>query len=627
MLGYTNRILHVDLSSGTLTVETPGEAFYRKYIGGSAMGLYYILQENQPGLDGLDPRNVLTLMLSGPAGAPVPGQSRMNATARSPLVDGIGDAQCGGFFPAELKFAGFDGIVLRGRAEKPVYLWIHDGQAELREAGHLWGTTTTQAMELIRAELGDDKVEVAGIGPAGEAQSRLAAILNMGNRANGRTGMGAVMGSKNLKAVAVRGKSKRLKVADAKKINEMARWGANQIPANLDMLMLQKLGTAGVVGPQHVSGTLPTRNYSEGQFAEYEGISGETMAETILTENDTCYACSVRCKRVVETEWLNEAVAGKHGGPEYETIGTFGSYCGVNDIKAVSYANMVCNEYGLDTIGAGASIAWAMECYENGLLSEAEIGFPLRFGDAEAMTRMLNLMAKREGFGALLADGSRRAAGQLGKGQEYLITVKGAEAPAHMPQAKRSLALIYAVNAFGADHQSHEHDPSIEDGAGLSSLKRLAELGFDHTLRPRSLDEEKVEFARKTQQFYSFLDSAGFCQFVWGPAWQLYGPNDAVELMRAVTGWQDFSLDEALQVGERRLNMMRVFNSREGLDSQQDTLPQKFFTPLRGTGPTAGVAIGREELEQAKRMYYRQSGWDEVTGLPGQQKLAELGLE
>lgn len=627
MLGYTKRILHVDLSSATLTVETPGEDFYRKYIGGSAMGMYYILQAHQPGLDGLDPQNVLTLMLSGPAGAPVPGQSRMSANARSPLVDGIGDAQCGGFFPAEMKFAGFDGIVIRGKAEKPVYLWIHDGQAEIRPAEHLKGKTTTQTMDLIRAELGDDKVEIAGIGPAGEAQSRLAAIINMGNRANGRTGMGAVMGSKNLKAVAVRGKSKKLIVADAKKINQMARWGASQIPANLDMFMLQKLGTAGVVGPQHISGTLPTHNYNEGQFIDYESISGETMYDTILKENDTCFACSVRCKRVVETEWLNEAVAAKHGGPEYETIGTFGSYCGVNDIKAISYANMVCNEYGLDTIGTGASIAWAMECFENGILTEAEIGFPLRFGDAQAMTRMVNMIAEREGIGALLADGSQRAAKQLGKGQEFLITAKGAEAPAHMPQAKRSLALIYAVNPFGADHQSHEHDPAIEEGAGPLGLERLAELGFDHTLQPRSLDEEKVDFARKTQLFYSFLDTAGFCQFVWGPAWQLYGPKEAVELMRSVTGWEDFSLDELLQIGERRVNMMRLFNISEGLNSQQDTLPKKFFAPLRGTGPTAGVAIDPEELEQAKRIYYRQSGWDEETGVPGKQKLTELGLE
>ena len=625
--GYAGKILHVNLTQGTLVDEVPTEDFYRKYMGGSAMGLYYILKGTTAGVQGLDPENVLTLMLSAPTGAPVSGQSRMAANARSPLVDGIGDAQSGGFFPAELKFAGYDGIVITGKAQQPVYLWIHDGQAELRPAGHLWGSTTTQTLDLLKAELGDDKIEVAGIGPAGEAQSLLAAIINMGNRANGRTGMGAVMGSKNLKAVAVRGTSKKLTLADSRKINEIARTGAQNVPNNLDIFGLRELGTASVVSPQQIMGTFPTHNYNEGQFAGFEALSGETMRDTILKENDTCYACTVRCKRVVETEWLNQAVPGKHGGPEYETIGTFGSYCGVDDLKAVSYANMICNDYGLDTIGAGATIAWAMECFENGVLSESEIGFPLPFGSAEGMTRLVKMMAERSGIGATLANGSRHAAAQFGKGHDYLITVKGAEAPAHMPQAKRSLALIYAVNPFGADHQSHEHDPSIEEGASPLCLERMATLGFDHPLQPRSLDEEKVDFARKTQIFYSFLDSAGLCQFVWGPAWHLYGPLETVEIIRAVTGWNDFTLDELMQIGERRINLMRLFNVREGLDPQADTLPLKFFKPLQGAGPTAGVAIAAQELDEARRIYYRQSGWDEHTGQPGQEKLRELGLD
>ena len=624
--GYTGKILHVDLSAQTLSIETPPESFYRTYVGGSAMGLVYILKECPPGLDGLDPANVLTLMLGGPTGAAISGNSRMCASARSPLVDGIGDAQCGGFFPAELKFAGFDGIVVKGRAPAPVYLWVHDGQAELRSAGHLWGKTTTQTLDLLKEELGDPKIEVAGIGPAGEKQSRLAAIINMGNRANGRTGMGAVMGSKNLKAVVARGTSKRLTLADAAAVNRLARSGAASMPDNGGVLGLHNLGTAGVVSPQHLKGTLPTYNYNAGQFPQFESISGETMHDTIFTENDTCYACTVRCKRVVETEWLNKAVEAKSGGPEYETIGALGSYCGVSEMNAVAYANAVCNEYGLDTIGAGASIAWAMECFEAGLLSEAEVGYSLRFGDAAGMTRALDELAKREGFGALLADGSRRAADRLGKGQQFLITVKGAEAPAHMPQAKRSLALIYAVNPFGADHQSSEHDPSIEQGAGSLTLNRLARLGLDHALKPRSLDEDKVTFVRKTEIFYSFLDSAGLCQFVWGPGWPLYGPDETVELVRAVTGWSDFDLDELMTIGERRINLMRLFNARAGVDSDADTLPEKFFKPLQGTGPTAGVAIDRAEWEQAKLDYYRQSGWDVESGTPTPAKLAELGL-
>ena len=626
MNGYAGKILHVDLTSGRLQVETPPQSFYRTYIGGSLMGTYYILKGTQAGVKALSPDNVLTLMVSAPTGAPASGNSRMCANARSPLTDGIGDAQCGGFFPAEMKFAGYDGIVVTGRAEQPVYLWLHDGEAELRAAGQLWGKPTTEVDALLKSELNDARIEVAQCGPAGEKLSKLACIINMGNRANGRTGMGAVMGSKNLKAVVVRGTNKRIPLADSKKINEIARTGAAGIPANGDMIMLREVGTAGVVSGQHITGTLPTFNYNAGQFASFENLTGETLKDTILKENDTCFACSVRCKRVVETEWLEKAVKAESGGPEYETIGTFGSYCGVDDLKAVSYANMVCNEYGLDTIGAGATIAWAMECYENGLLSEAQVGFPLKFGDAAAMTRMIDLMAQREGFGDTLADGSRYAADCLGMGQQYLITSKGAEAAAHMPQAKRSLGLIYAVNPYGADHMSHEHDPAIEDGAAQAAMDRMAPYGFDHTLPQYSLGKEKVEYALATQKIYSFLDSACLCQFVWGPAWQLYGPAEAVELMKAVTGWEDFSLQEVLTIGERRLSLMRYFNQREGMDRRQDSLPDKFYQPLTGSGPTAGMTLTHEEIEGAIDTYFDLLGWDRTSGAPAPERLQALGL-
>ena len=630
--GYTGNILHVDLTKGTLTTENPPESFYRKYLGGSAMGMYYILRDLKPGADPLGPDNMLTLMLSPLTGAPISGQSRMTANAKSPLVDGIGDSQCGGFFPAEMKFAGFDGIVVKGKSSKPVYLWLHDGGAgqppvaELRDAAHLWGKTTTEVDVILKKELGDDKIEIAQSGPAGEKLVRLAAIINMGNRANGRTGMGAVMGSKNLKAVVVRGKSKRLPTANAKVINELARVGANILDSNADVKGLQEHGTASVVSFQNATGTLPTRNYNEGQFEDFEPISGEVMTETILKERDTCYACTVRCKRVVETQWNGMPVERKHGGPEYETLSTFGSYCGVKDLDAVAYANKICNDYGLDTIGTGATIAWAMECFENGVLNEREVGFPLKFGDAAAMVRATEMIARREGFGNVLAEGSRRAADRIEAGHDYLITVKGAEAPAHMPQAKRSLGLIYAVNPFGADHQSSEHDPMVEEGASDLYMGRLKLLGFDHTLAPRSLDADKVRYALKTQQFYSFLDTADLCQFVWGPAWTLYGPQESVDMVRAVTGWNDFSLDELMTVGERRLNMLRAFNAREGIDRKADKLPKKFFKALAGTGPTANVALTVEEMERAQDMYYEMSGWDKKTGNPTHATLERLEL-
>jgi aldehyde:ferredoxin oxidoreductase len=624
---FPGRILHVDLSTGSVEIEHPSESFYRTYLGGSAMGLYYILRELPAGTDGLDPANVLTLMDSLLTGAPIAGQSRMTISARSPLTDGIGDSQGGGFFPAELRFAGFTGIVIRGRAPDPVYLWIHDGEVELRPAGHLWGTTTSEVTDRLKEELGDRKVEVAAIGPAGEKGARLAAIMSMGNRANGRTGMGAVMGSKNLKAIAVRGTSRKVPMADGAALGRLARWGAAEIPNNGDMLGLRADGTESVLEGQNAAGGLPTFNYGAGQFEGYEAIGGSTMTATILKARETCYSCAVRCKRAVETEWQGRPVEERHGGPEYETAAVFGSYCGVDDLPAIALANKTCNEAGLDTIGTGATVAWAMDCFAHGLLSEAEIGFPAPFGDTAAMVRLTDMIAAREGIGDILANGSRRAADLLGRGHELLITVKGAEAPAHMPQAKRSLGVIYAVNPFGADHQSSEHDGAIEQGAGELSMERLKPLGFDARLPYDSLGPDKVRFALRTQQFYSFLDTAALCQFVWGPSWTLFGPQETVDAVKAVTGWSDFDMDELIRIGERRLNMLRAFNAREGLDRKADRLPAKFFEPLTGTGPTKGVALDRAVIEGALDEYYRLAGWDGQTGNPTPETLARLGLD
>jgi len=620
------RILHVDLTAGTLEVEIPTEEFCRRYIGGSAMGMYYVLRDVPPGIDAFDPANVMTMFVSVLTGAPIHGQSRVCVNAKSPLVDGVGDSQAGGFFPAELRFSGFLGLVIRGRAESPVYLWLHDGEAELRPAGHLWGLTTADAEDVLRAEIGDPKIEIAQVGPAGEKLVRLAGIVNMADRMNGRTGMGAVMGSKNLKAIVVRGTSKKLPMADGAALNALARAGAKEVPENPDVISLKVDGTAGIIEYQHLNGTFPTFNYNEGQFVHYQKLMGPTMTETILVRNDTCYACAVRCKRVVETEFMGRPVIPRHGGPEYESVGTLGSYCGVDDLSAVAFANMTCNKYGLDTIGTGATVAWVMECFENGLFTEEEIGGPARFGDAAAMVRLVEAIAHQEGIGTVLGNGSRRAADILGRGHDYLITVKGAEAPAHMPHFKRSFALIYSVNAFGPDHQSSEHDPMVEEGWSDLYAEYLGQLGFDHPLPPLSLGPEKVRFALKTQQFYAFLDTATLCQFVWGPGWQLYGPKETVEFVRLVTGWTDFTLDELMEVGERRLNMLRAFNARLGMDRSADRLPKKFFTPLGGTGPTAGIAMVEADVEAAKDEYYRLAGWDVATGNPTPGTLDRLGL-
>lgn len=625
--GYVGKILHVDLTRLSLEVETPDEAFYRKYMGGSAMGVYYVLREVPKDADPLGPENVLTLFASVTTGAAISGQSRINANAKSPISGAIGDSQAGGYFPAELKFAGFDGIVIKGKSAKPVYLSILEGKPELHDAAHLMGKITGEVEAILQKELADNKIEVLQHGPAAEHGVLFSSLVNMSNRQNGRTGMGRVMASKNLKAVVVRG-TRKVEVADPKALVSMNRVGVKDVPNNPDMDAIAKYGTANVVSPQNMMGTLPTFNYDEGQFEGSDAISGEKMAETILKKRETCFACVVRCKRVVEITEGPYKVDPLYGGPEYETIGTFGSYCGISDLAAIAYANQICNENGVDTIACGATIAFAMDCYAKGIISKEQTGgLELNFGDAEAMlTTLRQIVANSGPLGSVLSQGSERAAGIWGNGaDECLITVKGAEAPAHMPHAKRSLGLIYAVNPFGADHQSSEHDWMIEEGmASDLYMNRLALLGMPDRVPALSLGPEKVKFAYLTEVFYSMLDTLELCQFVWGPAWTLYGPTETVDFVKAVTGW-DVTLDELMALGMRRLNLMRVFNAREGFDRKQDKLPKKFFKALKGSGPTANIALSHEEIETAIDQYYQLAGWT-PNGIPTPDTLQRLDI-
>jgi len=624
--GFCDRILKVDLTKGKLEIESPGEKFFRKYLGGSALAMHYILNEMPAGADPLGPDNVLVISVGVVTGAAISGNSRVMANAKSPLTGAIGDAQAGGFWPAELKFAGFDAIVIKGQSPKPVYLWLHDGQAELRDASHLWGKETGETEDMLKAELNEPKLQVLQIGPAGENLVKYACLINNKNRANGRTGMGCVMGSKKLKAIAVRGTGKP-GIADPEALKALVKEGVEWRKIDVGVQNMQKYGTGGVLGYQQQTGGLPTRNWSSGVFEEYKNLMGETMAETILKEDDTCHACIVRCKRVVEVKegegkWT---VDPQYGGPEYETLSTMGSYCGVGDLIAVAKANELCNRYGLDTISTGATIAFAMDCFENGLLTTADTdGIELRFGNAEAIVKMTEMIAKRQGIGDLLAEGPDAAAAEIGKGAEqYSVCCKGSPFPAHMPQYKRSLGLIYAVNPYGADHQTSEHDHAYAPDASDEQHRRSSALGLLSPRPAHVLDTEKVRFAWYTQCWYHTLNSAGTCQFVWGGTWQLYGPTALPRAVAAITGWNT-SMWELMKVGERSLNLMRVFNAREGIAKNRDVLPPKAFVPLKG-GPTDGVAVDKEEFERARAQYYAMAGWDE-NGVPTRAKLEELDL-
>jgi len=615
--GYTGRILHVDLTTGKIEIEQPEEVFYRKYMGGSAMGGYYLFKHTPPGADPLGPENTLSLMVGVMTGAPISGQSRVAATAKSPLSGLVGESASGGFWPAELKFAGFDGIVIHGKAERPVYLWVHDGEAELRDAAHLWGRFTGDVLDAIREELGDRRIRVLQCGPAAEQGVRFGALVSNANRVNGRGGMGTVMASKNLKAVAVRGRQ-RLELADPEALRALARWGADHLDES-GVAGFHLFGTASSVVPQSTVGGLPTRNWSSGTFEGAEAISGERIAETIRKEMDTCFGCVVRCKPVVEVTEGPYQVDPRYGGPEYETLSTMGSYCGVSDLVAIARANQLCNMYGMDTISCGATVAWAMDCFERGELTlEQTGGIELRFGNAEALVQMVEQIGKREGLGRVLGEGSARAAEALGVGQDLVVAVKNQELPAHTPHLKRGLGLLYVVNPGGADHTVCEHDPSY-----MSFPDRMAEVDLMDPVPGNVMNAEKVRYTVYSQRLISCVDSVCVCKFAFGPAWQLYGPSQFVEAVRAVTGW-NVSLWELMKVGERRLNLLRAFNAREGVGAEADTVPPKLFIPFQG-GATDGVAIAPEEVEEAKALYYQMVGWDE-DGRPTRAKLIELAL-
>lgn len=621
--GYRGKVLHVDLTTGKIEVEQPPESFYRQTMGGSGLAMHYLLRIVPAHADPLGPENVLVLSVGVLTGAPIGGLSRVMANAKSPLTNAIGDAQGGGFWPAELKFAGFDAVVVKGKSPKPVYLWLHDGQAELRDASHVWGKITGEAEAAIRAELGDKRIQVLQIGPAGEKLSRFACIINMCQRACGRTGMGAVMGSKNLKAVAVRGREP-VEVADKAKIQELARWGRENLEES-GVWGMHLNGTPNGVKELQEMGALPTRNWSSGVFEGWQSIWGQTMTDTILKDRDTCFGCIVRCKRVVQTETPFK-VDPFYGGPEYETVATMGSYCGVSDLSAVSKANEICNQYGMDTISCGATVAFAMDCFEHGIITtEHTDGLELRFGNAAALVQMVQMIAERKGLGDLLAEGSVRAARVIGRGAERLaVHCRGQEFPAHVPQAKRSLALIYAVNPFGADHMSSDHDPSYTPTKDAETLAKVSTLGLISPQDKRDLSLEKVRWTLITEYVYSALDCLGTCQFVWGPTWQLYDLDQLVAVVQAITGWRT-SIHELLLVGQRRLNLMRAFNAREGFRAEDDQLPDKMFIPLVG-GATDGVSVGREEFARAKQEYYRMAGWD-AQGVPSAGTLESLRLE
>lgn len=615
--GYTGKILRVDLTKRKIEIETRDDSFYRTYLGGRGMVAYYLLNELPRGINALAPENILIFAAGPLTGTAVSGQGRNGAGAKSPLTDGFGNAEGGGYWGAELKRAGFDGILIIGRADKPVYLWIKDERAEILDASHLWGKTTGQTEDAIREELNDRAIRTALIGPAGEKLVRFAAIVNDRSHFVGRNGLGAVMGSKNLKGIAVRapqGKPK-MEIANPAGAQALAKW----MGAHLDLVAgLHEHGTARVLRSLSKAGGLPSFNFRDGHFDANEKITGQTMSATILIKKETCYACAVRCKRVVQVkESPHGSIDPLYGGPEYETIAGFGSLEGIDDLTAVAKASELCAAYGLDSISTGNAIAFGMECFERGLISSKETdGVELKFGNARAMLQMVEKITRREGLGNVLAEGVARAGKMIGRGaEEFAIHAHGQEVPMHEPRLKHALGVGYAVSPTGADHNHNLHDTYYtKDVRGLGEL----DPQITRPLPANDLSADKVRMLVAQTNWMHFWDSAVMCQFL------PYSPEQMTHLMNAVTGW-DADLKEYLHIGERAATLARVYNLREGWNSRDDTLPKRFFEPF-ASGPLAGTALVRDQFAAATREYYRQMGWDE-NGVPTRERLRALGVE
>ena len=454
--GYCGKMLYVDLTTKKTTIEEPGEDYYRRYLGGWGVVACELLKRAPKGVDPLAPENPLIFATGIATGTPAPSGARHSVGAKSPLTGGFGQADLTSYWGSELKRAGFDALVVTGASFEPVYLWIRDGEVEIRDASHLWGLETAAAQAAIRDELGDSKIRVAQIGPAGEKLVRISTVMHDVDRWAGRGGLGAVMGSKKLKAVAVRGTGT-IFVADTSPLIE-ARNG--HIAARENVWKHQQLhGTGGGIAEENAAGDIPTRNFREGTFENWERISGERITDEFLVGRDTCNVCMVGCKRKVKAEG-RFAVDPIYGGPEFEVLVAFGAQCGIDDLEALLYANQLCNAYGLDPTSTGMTIAWLMDCFEEGLLTPEQAGgMEVRFGDAEGMLRLVEMIAKREGFGDTLAEGALRAARTLGRAAEArVVHVKGQEMLVPDARTQFGMALGYVTAPFGPDYVHTAHD-------------------------------------------------------------------------------------------------------------------------------------------------------------------------
>lgn len=608
MYGWRGKILFVDLTEGKLREEKLDPCVAKEYIGGRGLGIFYLNQNVDPNCDPFSPENLL-IMATGPlTGTGAPTGARYMVMTKSPLTGAITCSNSGGFFPAELKRSGFDAVIFSGRAKEPIYLWINQGKVEIRSAGHLWGKTTHETTDRLLEET-DPKAKVACIGLAGERRVMFASIMNDKDRAAGRSGVGAVMGAKNLKAVVVRGKG-RVSLADETRFKEFNSLILERFRAEVkeNPLGLTINGTAGVVVATQHFGVLPTKNWQQGTFSGWDNIQGEKLTEKYLVKNKACFACPISCGRKTRVE--DPEFAGEGEGPEYETIYAMGSNCLIDNLAAITKANYICNELGMDTITMGATIACAMELVDRGFLSEEEIGRPLKWGDARALVELTRMTGCREGFGDKLAEGSHRLAARYGH-PELAMVSKKQEFPGYEPRGAQAMGLAYATSPIGGSHM--RGDPAYFELFGI----------------PEPVDPHewkgKAKLTKAFQDLSAIIDAAGLCIFFavrnLSEKNLNVAPSGILEYLNAATG-ADYSLNELIQAGERIINAERMFLVKAGFSRKDDSLPRRLTQNPMPEGTAEGLVC---HLEEMLNEYYPAQRWT-TDGIPTEERLRELGL-
>ena len=597
--GFQGKVLRVNLTSGEIRVEDLKEEWAEKFIGGRGYGTKIMYDEVDPTIDPLSEKNKV-IIATGPLGGTfAPSSGRTMVITKGPLTGTIACSNAGGHFGPALKQAGFDLVIIEGKAKEPVYLWIYKGITELRPATDLWGKLVDETDKLLR-EKTHPQAETMEIGPAGEKQSLLANVMFNGHRAAGRTGVGAVLGSKNFKGIAVRG-NQEVKVAEPEEFREAVTKTREILSKDaFSGGGAAMLGTAMLVNVLNSIGAFPTKNSQDAYFPEAEKISGETLRERNLLRNEACSSCPIGCGRVTEIK-EGKYKGAQGGGPEYESVWSLGAMCGISDLDAVLMANYLCDKYGMDTISAGVTVACAMELYEKGYLPKEDAPFPLTFGSGEALVEAIKLMGEqKEKLGKLLAQGSYRLA-EYYKHPELSMSAKKQEFPAYDPRGVKGIGLQFATSNRGACHvRGYTIAAEVLSGA-VDRLKY----------------EGKAELVKTFQDLTAALDSTGICLFTtFG-----LGGGDIALLLSTATGFQ-VGEKEFMQIGERIWNLERLFNLRAGFSRKDDTLPPRILKEPIKSGPSKGEI---EELDKMLADYYKVRGWDN-DGVPGEGKLKELEL-